>query len=212
MAPNTTKDAPLNINKASISANRTRSLIVDSACQIIAENGYDALTAAALSERAGVSKGGLYHHFQGMKDVVIAAYKETSLRVFSVLATGHPKSFDEYLDEVEHVVFERLLKDPKTVRIISELYPKLMFDPSYRQPRKESFEKIMAKTAGLLNESFRTKVDQKQLMMAVNSVAVFVSGLTVQNREVRDLKQSRELWQWFRDALIAKLASHRKIN
>jgi AcrR family transcriptional regulator len=199
-------------NKQSISAARTRALIIDTACELIAEGGYDALTSAALADRAGLSKGGLYHHFAKMPDVVMAAYKKASMNVFGVLGSGRPKSFNEYLDEVEYVIFERLLKDPKSLRIISELYPRLMFNDTYMKARRDSFEKIMDKQSRNLNRSFATKIDQDQLKMAVNAVAVFVTGLTTQNREARSINTSKELWRWFRDALNAQIAATAKLN
>lgn len=196
--------------RTAVSAGRTRALIVQSACDLVAEGGYEALTAAALAERAGVSKGGLYHHFTRMSDVVVAAYKETSQQVFGVLSTGRPADFSEYLDEVEYVIFERLLKDEKTLRVMAELYPRLMFDASYRPARQQSFDQIMEKTSSILSDSFREKIEKKQVKLAVNAVAAFVTGLAVQNREVRNVQQSREMWSFFREALNDKVKEKQK--
>lgn len=212
MTPTTARQAIPRPSKAAIAVSRTKALIVQAACDLIAEGGYDALTAAALTERAGVSKGGLYHHFGGMSDVVVAAYKQASQSVFGVLGTGSPKSFSEYLDEVEYVVFERLLKDQRTLRVISELYPKLILDASHQKARKDSFKKIMDKTCRVLNDSFATRIDDETLIKAVNSVATFVTGLALQSREIRDADESRELWKWFSAALNDKVVASNKSN
>lgn len=212
MTPTTARQVTPRPNKAAIAVSRTKALIVQAACDLIAEGGYDALTAAALTERAGVSKGGLYHHFGGMTDVVVAAYKQASQSVFGVLGTGSPKSFSEYLDEVEYVVFERLLKDPKALRVISELYPRLILDASFRRARKESFKTSMDKTCRVLNDSLVTKIDEETLNKAVVSVATFVTGLAVQSREIRDADESRELWRWFSEALNDKVVASTKPN
>lgn len=212
MTPRTARQGTPRPNKAGIAVSRTKALIVQAACDLIAEGGYDALTAAALTERAGVSKGGLYHHFGGMTDVVIAAYKQASQSVFGVLGTGRPKSFSDYLDEVEYVVFERLLKDQKTLRIMSELYPRLILDASHKQARQDSFRTVMNKTCRVLNDSFVSRVDEEVLMKAVNSVATFVTGLAVQSREIRDADESRQLWRWFSEALNDKVVGSIKPN
>jgi AcrR family transcriptional regulator len=207
-----TRQAKPHPKKAAISASRTKALIVQSACDLIAEGGYDSLTAAALTARAGVSKGGLYHHFGGMADVAVAAYRQASQRVFGVLGTGSPKTFSDYLDEVEYVVFERLLADQKTLRVISELYPRLILDASHQQARKESFKTIMDKTSRVLNDSFVTKIDEEILRKAVNLVAAFVTGLAVQSRELRDVEESRQLWQLFSEALNDRVVAGIKPN
>jgi len=212
MTTTTTRQSAPRPKKAAIAARRTKALIVQSACDLIAEGGYDALTANALTARAGVSKGGLYHHFGGMADVAVAAYKQAGQNLFGVLGTGSPKTFSDYLEEVEYVVFERLLADQKTLRVISELYPRLILDASHQEARKESFKAIMEKTSRVLNDSFATKIDEELLKNAVNSVAAFVTGLAVQSREIRDLEESRQLWQLFSEALNDKVVASKKLN
>jgi AcrR family transcriptional regulator len=184
---------------------RSRADIVNAACAVIAEQGYEALTVASLAERAGMSKGGLYHHFERMTDVVIAAYEATVQSIVGDLKTGRPEDFDAYLSEVESVVFDRLLKDPKSLRIISELYPRLMFDPSFRVTRQASFNHVVEVMSGVFAESFRSKIDQHELRMAIKSVGVFLIGLVVQHGANQDLEQSREQWQWFKATLNARL-------
>jgi AcrR family transcriptional regulator len=53
----------------------SRSMLLDSALDLIAERGVADLTYDALVERTGVSKGGLLYHF-GSKDVLIEALAE----------------------------------------------------------------------------------------------------------------------------------------
>jgi AcrR family transcriptional regulator len=185
---------------------RTRALIVNAAGDLIAEQGYEALTVSALAARAGVSKGGLYHHFDRMNDVVIAVYEATAKSIVGELRNSRPKNFDDYLNQVELVVFERLLKDPRALRIISELYPLLMFDPSFSDTRKDSFGNMVEIMSGVLAESLQSKIDEQQLRMAINSVGVFLVGLAVSQGASNDLAHSRKLWRWFKSMLNARLA------
>ena len=199
-----------NIQKAVAAASKrhkqgqgTKAHIIETACDLIGAFGYDGVTSSSLIERAGISKGGLYHHFERMDDVIFAAFESTSDRFFGVLGKAGRETFDEYLDEVEHVVFEVLLKDPKSLRIMSELYPKFMFEPSFREARKTNFAKRLKTMSGIV--SGRSKLSEEQFEKAFSSVGVFLTGLAVQNREMRTLKQSRELWTWFREALSDKV-------
>ena len=84
--------------KYSRSAFRTRAQIIAAACDLIGERGYEGVTTAALVERAGVSKGGLYHHFESLTDVIMAAYERTEYELYGSLAQSEPATFDEYLD------------------------------------------------------------------------------------------------------------------
>lgn len=61
----------------------TRQRIVRAARDLIVERGYSELSTAEVLERAGVSRGGLYHHFAG-KDELIAAVLEAVEQDFVV--------------------------------------------------------------------------------------------------------------------------------
>jgi AcrR family transcriptional regulator len=53
----------------------TRERLVQTARELVIEYGYDGVAIAQVLERAGVSRGGLYHHFDG-KDELMAAVLE----------------------------------------------------------------------------------------------------------------------------------------
>ncbi len=47
--------------------------IIQAAVDEFLENGYDAASMEAIAKRAGVSKGGLYHHFRRKSDILLYA-------------------------------------------------------------------------------------------------------------------------------------------
>lgn len=65
----------------------TRRRIVQAARELIVERGYAELSTAEVLERAGVSRGGLYHHFAG-KQELIAAVLEAVEQDFVVRLAG----------------------------------------------------------------------------------------------------------------------------
>lgn len=75
----------------------TRARILAAARELFAERGYDRVSTAQVLERAGVSRGGLYHHFGGKLDLFRAVWEEledeTVERVASRL-TGVTRPFD----------------------------------------------------------------------------------------------------------------------
>lgn len=52
-----------------------RGEIIDAAIRLLASRGGEGLTAAALVSEAGVSKANLFHHFEGLDDIVMAAFE-----------------------------------------------------------------------------------------------------------------------------------------
>jgi AcrR family transcriptional regulator len=63
-------------------ADATRERIVQAARELVVAHGYDAVSTGQVLERAGVSRGGLYHHFSG-KDELMAAVLEAVERDFA---------------------------------------------------------------------------------------------------------------------------------
>lgn len=53
-----------------------RQQIIDGAVRLMTEKGAAGLTASALAAEAGVSKANVFHHFQTLDDVVLAAFEQ----------------------------------------------------------------------------------------------------------------------------------------
>jgi AcrR family transcriptional regulator len=47
--------------------------VIDAAMEVFLEHGYEGASMEAIARRAGLTKGGLYHHFPGKDEILIAA-------------------------------------------------------------------------------------------------------------------------------------------
>jgi AcrR family transcriptional regulator len=106
---------PAPTSDISESAAATRERIVQSARELVIEHGYDGVSTDQVLQRAGVSRGGLYHHFRGkqelMSAVLEAVERDFSVRLaaavadapdpFAALETGVQWYLDECLRSVE---------------------------------------------------------------------------------------------------------------
>ncbi|KAB8193705.1 TetR family transcriptional regulator [Nonomuraea phyllanthi] len=66
-----------------------RDELLDAAEELLRDQGSDALTLAAVAERAGVSKGGLLYHY-GSKDALIKGMVERLIEDFDDLMAAEP--------------------------------------------------------------------------------------------------------------------------
>jgi AcrR family transcriptional regulator len=64
----------------------TRRRIVGVARELVAEQGYAGLSTSEVMRRAGVSRGGLYHHFAGKDELLGAVLEALELDVVAQLA------------------------------------------------------------------------------------------------------------------------------
>jgi len=59
----------------------TRELLLEAATSLLAEEGYAALRVATVAQKAGVSLGGMLHHFPTKEAMVLAVIERLSARV-----------------------------------------------------------------------------------------------------------------------------------
>ena len=85
-------------------ASTTRQRVLDAAVELFAAQGYSATSVAQVIERAGLTKGGFYHHF--------ASKDELLFEVYGDLITGQLSSLD--------AILARDLGRAETLRLVIE--------------------------------------------------------------------------------------------
>ncbi len=66
----------------------TRDKLMRAAAGIVARDGMEAATTAAIAAEAGVAEGTLYRHFESKDDLLIAAYRQMKQEVFLDAGAG----------------------------------------------------------------------------------------------------------------------------
>lgn len=107
--------SPGTIDPASERADTTRESIVQAARELVVEHGYDYVSIGDVLQRAGVSRGGLYHYFSGKRELMAAVLeaveRDFAVRLaaavsdapdpFTALQTGVQWYLDECLRSIE---------------------------------------------------------------------------------------------------------------
>ncbi len=90
----------------------TRSRILDAAGELFAQRGYDATSVSDICERAGVTKGGFYHHFSS-KEVIFLELRDRWLQPLEVALTL-PRAEGSTLPQV----FQNIADMAKSIYIV----------------------------------------------------------------------------------------------
>lgn len=179
-------------------SSKTRTLIIEAACDVLSESGYAGLTASALVMQSGISKGGIYHHFDNMDEVVLAAYKKTTREVFTELRMHTPKSFNEFMGNVERLLFEGLFKNPRAMRIMHELLPRAIYDPTFGAKRQALVDTGIARATQSILGSVDGNITETELRITLQSVSIFLSGIAIHFQMTGNLNECKEMWASFR--------------
>jgi AcrR family transcriptional regulator len=76
------------MNTGTAAGAATRERLLKAASRIVAREGMEAATTAAIAAEAGVAEGTLYRHFESKDDLLIAAYRQMKQAVFVDAASG----------------------------------------------------------------------------------------------------------------------------
>ncbi|MBN1977692.1 MAG: TetR/AcrR family transcriptional regulator [Anaerolineae bacterium] len=73
-------------------AEETRTHILQAGVECFAQNGYDATGVAEICQRAGVTKGGFYHHFPSKQALFLALFEQWLTILDEQLAAFHAEA------------------------------------------------------------------------------------------------------------------------
>jgi AcrR family transcriptional regulator len=74
----------------------TTTALVDAARELFARDGYDATSLDAVAARAGVTKGAVYHHFEGKRQLFEAVFTREVERIALPLAEAYGRKKDPW--------------------------------------------------------------------------------------------------------------------
>jgi AcrR family transcriptional regulator len=74
----------------------TTSALVDAARELFARDGYEATSLDAVAAKAGVTKGAVYHHFEGKRQLFEAVFSREVERLASPLANAYARKKDPW--------------------------------------------------------------------------------------------------------------------
>ena len=157
--------------------------ILEAAVEVFVEKGYENTTMSEIAERAGMSKGGLYHHFLGKDMVLLYANQKLmepieemmkAARVYESVVEGLGQYIGDYLkywtERKKELIFFSLTMTKAMSRIdIFKLYEKFIED--YISFYEELF------TKGIKNGEFRehdAKSSAVALMSALDGVVIYM--------------------------------------
>ena len=77
---------------------QTRSLLIQTALQLILEQGYDAITIQEITDRADLGRGTFYLHFKDKENLVWSAFRDS----FQKLEQTAHQQLDRHMSQVEY--------------------------------------------------------------------------------------------------------------
>ncbi|MGY0220064.1 TetR/AcrR family transcriptional regulator [Endozoicomonadaceae bacterium StTr2] len=181
-----------------------RHKIIQATIHIVGNEGYSALTASRLSKEAGISKGALYHHFDGL-DGVRQATLEMMVEAFMTACDA--SQFDnlaDYLEKTGQTILALVREQPDFTRVIYAFMYQSMFDPQIKALTNQICEHATNDYIAAF-EHFVPELSPAQRIDMVSMMDAFYSGLTVHLLLFENEAAVEKQWQLFNEMLLSYL-------
>lgn len=158
--------------KAQSAATIKRLLAV--AMQEFSEKGYAGASTEAIVKKAQVTRGALYHHFKGKKDLFYAVFKEAQLEIGNRIEADADAADDPWGGLISGCnAFLKACSDPALQQIVVIDAPAVLNWNTYRSVD----ENLPGSGLSLLKECLQDLVDHKMIKpIAVDALAHLLSG------------------------------------
>jgi AcrR family transcriptional regulator len=135
--------------------------IIQAAVDEFLEKGYDGTTMEAIAGRAGISKGGLYHHFSSKDEILLLANQKLNEPVYRIMEeAGKKNSASEALSFYIKNYLEYWTRHKREMVFYILTFAKLLDNPSLW----EMYENYTENTLGFFQDLYQRGIDSGEFM------------------------------------------------
>lgn len=139
-------------DKRLLKGEETYNRILDSALDLISENGINGISAAKIASLSGISKSTLFHHFKSVDAIPEAVLNEILDELLEPMNVDNYKTLEEYLISFGSGIITSKKNYNKIYKSFFSFYNESLFNEIYRSIIKNYLEKSKMK----LNAEIRT--------------------------------------------------------
>ncbi len=173
-----------------------RHQLFSAALQVCAEKGYEGATVSEIVSRAGLSKGGLYHHF-GSKRELFLALLDSMMQAFKGLMLeelSRCSSVEQAMLRIMDEFFAHLQQGPTLMRGLFNFFNMAMRDEEIRRTFLGHYEQLVRVAARMIKKGqqqgeLAPSLDPEQaawmLLTAGDAVLLLHAGLHLDQRGVQ---------------------------
>lgn len=193
------------MNKKQLAAERMKQRFVKATIEIVGTSGLSNLTANLLSKKVGASKGGLYHHFENLGALKLAALQSLVDGLLDLDETSERyPSFDIFLNDLGEQVFSVMEQQPIEMKALMAFTQQAMFDPAFREGTQQLTSAMLARYAESIRHWFPS-LTPDQVATLVQIIDTYFAGAMIHWFVLENPQQCRENWQQFCHFLCAQI-------
>jgi len=192
--------------------NKTKELIILSVLEILFKEGQTALTTRRLAEKAGVSKGNIYHHFKNMDMILEEAFKFSVEESYSKILKIKYNNLSELIENIVLNTIDIIENQSKSKYTSSNTTGHDIFLEVVSSNKKllsflETVNLRMRKwIAESINKQINKKISDELETYVLDIIMIFLSGmrtdLFLMNKNIDSYKKS---WKILSKHLVERI-------
>ena len=183
----------------------TRRRILEASLQILGERGRRGLTARAVAERAGVSKGTLFHHFATLDAIPLAAAERLVTEITESVDAAAYRDARGYLRALGPASLRLVEENAEAMKALNVYLGEAFFDEEYREAVTALFTSALGEIRAGLATHADNAVPRARLDAVALSVTALLDGMTLHALLLGDSKPFHKAWRVAADAFAATL-------
>ena len=187
----------------------TRRRILEASFQILGERGRRGLTARLVAERAGVSKGTLFHHFATLDAIPLAAAELLVTEITESVDAAKHRDARSYLRALGPASLRYVEQNAEAMKAMNAYFAEAFFDEKYRDAVAAVFTSALQEVRAGLATHAADSVSRARLDAMAVAVAAMLDGMTLHALLLGDSKRFHRAWRVAADALAAALEGAR---
>lgn len=141
----------------------TKNKILKAAMDCFSSKDYELTGVDEICERAGITKGAFYYHFNTKQDLLLELLNQWMEKIGNILGSAkqESKDFTSIFVDLPHKIRPFFEKEINQISIFLKFYIKGISDPSMNSLVKESYKGYLDFFSGILQEGMDTGVLKK---------------------------------------------------
>ncbi|MFN8577713.1 MAG: TetR/AcrR family transcriptional regulator [Candidatus Sericytochromatia bacterium] len=156
----------------------TKEKIIYSAIQLLLEGGYESFTSKKLIEKAGISKGALYHYFKSLDEIPLEAIKrlkKSKMYLPPFKAKDYDKLDNFFYDYFEYTVNQA--SNPDVLCINLYYTQKSISNDEYRLHKNELTNDLFSFYNNSIQRFYKKQIPQEKLQALSSIILFFIEGI-----------------------------------
>lgn len=178
--------------------------IINSTLDIISEQGIGGVSAAKVSQGAGISKSNVFHHFKSVDEILLATLNTVIDRMIGETKRGDVRTLSDLFDSLGRALFQEDGDSTRIEKAFFAFYNESVFHDPYREIFRGFLEESLHE---LENTLTRAGVENPGQLPRL--IIAMLDGLSIQLMITGDKGRGHEAWETFRAMTLARYGEAR---